>query len=219
MKNKIEWDQELGLYLRPDTWDANIVAEQRHYKLLNIVSGSVVLDLGAHIGSFALWAFKQGALIVYSFEPDQENFSILYQNWESSIHRNVWVIQNVAVSTKAEWKVLYRIVNNTGMHTLIQPRKYAETSGILTASFENVLDAVPSPTHIKIDIEGEERNLNTAILSKLDKCSLAIEYHLQDEEGLRDCIVCHQVLQSAGFNLVKDPDFTHAHQTIGIYRK
>src|SRR5262245_1903822 len=68
-----------NLRMRPGTWDAALVREsgvENRYGLPDrIPEGSIILDIGAHIGGFAVEAAGRGA-VVWAFEPDPENFAM-----------------------------------------------------------------------------------------------------------------------------------------------
>ena len=69
--------------IRPNTWDA-IIAEsvivKNEYALPNDLTGKVIVDIGAHIGSFAIACQKRGAKSVACYEADPENFALLSAN-------------------------------------------------------------------------------------------------------------------------------------------
>src|SRR5689334_4707216 len=71
------------LRTREGTWDAALVREaslDNRYGLPDrFPEGSIVLDVGAHIGGFAVEAAGRGA-VVWAFEPDPENFAIAEEN-------------------------------------------------------------------------------------------------------------------------------------------
>ena len=78
---------------RHGTFDASIfnhVYEQNEYEIASL-KGKRVLDIGGHIGSFALKAISRNVDHVVSFEPNQENYDLLFQNLmgfeNSEIHR------------------------------------------------------------------------------------------------------------------------------------
>lgn len=60
--------------------------------------GSVVLDIGANIGAFALYASAAGAKRVYAFEPSQEAFDVLCENVRINNLDAIIVPVNKAVS-------------------------------------------------------------------------------------------------------------------------
>lgn len=69
--------------IRPNTWDhyiVNSVLVNNEYGLPDNMAGMVVVDIGAHIGSFALACIRRNAKRVICYEPDPENFEILVAN-------------------------------------------------------------------------------------------------------------------------------------------
>lgn len=72
------------LAFREHTWDENIwksVAVNNEYDLpQRFDADDVILDIGAHIGSFAYAALDRGAGKVFSVEPDPDNFLYLRHN-------------------------------------------------------------------------------------------------------------------------------------------
>ncbi len=55
------------------------------YKTVD-VSGHTVLDIGAHIGYFVIWALRSGAAHVACVEPDPVSFELLQKNLEQNSH-------------------------------------------------------------------------------------------------------------------------------------
>jgi FkbM family methyltransferase len=71
------------VHLRPDTQDSLVLKEivENCYKLPEkFPDGAVVLDIGAHIGLFALECVKRGASKVICYEPERENYALLRAN-------------------------------------------------------------------------------------------------------------------------------------------
>ena len=73
------------------------VVQNNRYRLpSNFSPDDVILDIGAHVGSFSYACLMRGAGKVYSFEPDQENIRICAANLKrfkqrSVLHRSaVW---------------------------------------------------------------------------------------------------------------------------------
>ncbi len=75
-----------GFSFRPDTWDERIwrsVARDNEYRLPEkLPAESVVLDIGAHIGSFAAACLERGAGQVHCVEPEPGNHALLRSNLE-----------------------------------------------------------------------------------------------------------------------------------------
>lgn len=73
-----------GLILRGGTCDSNIfntvVSENRYQLPERFHSTDVVIDVGAHVGSFAYACIKRGARTIIAFEPESENFKLAWSN-------------------------------------------------------------------------------------------------------------------------------------------
>src|SRR5213592_4978333 len=68
---------------RPDTVDRQVfesVAVHNEYRLPDRLAGAVVLDVGAHIGSFAYACAARGAAEVWCVEAEPGNCALLRQN-------------------------------------------------------------------------------------------------------------------------------------------
>ena len=90
-----------GLILRSRTDDLNIfntVVNENQYQLPErFNSTDVVVDVGAHVGSFAYACNKRGARTIVAFEPDNENFKLAWSNLKPLGPR-------VRVYEKAVWR-------------------------------------------------------------------------------------------------------------------
>ena len=87
---------------RVGTWDEALVreaAEENRYGLAKkYPRETLILDVGAHIGGFAIAASERGAR-VWCFEPDPENFRLLMENTAAYRRRG---------QIRAEWKAVWR---------------------------------------------------------------------------------------------------------------
>jgi FkbM family methyltransferase len=94
--------QQATLTMRDGTWDEALVreaAEENRYGLATrYPRETLILDVGAHIGGFAIAAAGRGAR-VWCFEPDPENFRLLMEN--TAAYRRSGRI-------RAEWRAVWR---------------------------------------------------------------------------------------------------------------
>ena len=218
--------------MRRGTNDLSIFNEQTHYGLLPY-QDAIVLDLGAHIGAFALYALLAGAAQVYSYEPELDNYHLLHRNMYP-YHKYSFIKQAAVAPDTPDHgsaRVLFLSKQNTGMHTLLgvtddEIGNFSEfTQLVETVSLTRVIalaktGAGQTPLIAKIDIEGMEYHIDLpASLKSLD--AVAIEYHFNRPGATHDrAKVLHDAIIDAGLSIVtKQPDFTHAHQTIGIYQR
>jgi FkbM family methyltransferase len=87
---------------RVGTWDEALIrdaAEENRYRLARrYPRETLILDIGAHIGGFAIAAAERGAR-VWCFEPDPENFGLLMENTAAFRRRG---------RIRAEWAAVWR---------------------------------------------------------------------------------------------------------------
>jgi len=155
-------------------------------KGFKIEKGDVVMDIGAHIGIFSIFASKIASK-VYSFEPVPENFGLLQKNKKINRSYNITAI-NKAVSCKTEKKDLFFDKYNCGGHSFysdigrIKNKKITvETIALEDFWRQNNISRLD---FLKIDCEGGEYeilfNCPRDILGKIKKISM--EYHNIDEK-------------------------------------
>jgi 31-O-methyltransferase len=73
---------------------------------ISVTPGDVILDVGANIGVFSLFAAKQGAR-VYTFEPMPSTFAILELNVRLHGLENVIKARNIGLSDRKEKKMMF----------------------------------------------------------------------------------------------------------------
>ncbi len=73
---------------------------------ISISAGDVVVDVGANIGVFTLYAAKQGAQ-VYAYEPMPPTYAVLQQNIEAHGLGQLVHTRNIGLSDQAEDKMMF----------------------------------------------------------------------------------------------------------------
>jgi FkbM family methyltransferase len=128
-------------------------------------TGAVVLDLGAHKGYAAAYAFSFGARMVISYEPEAANFELLERSARSSRARGRdWRTRRAAITAQGGEAELHVMGASWG-HALHPPAKFARYEvGVQRVPVEAVPDVLErahalaggAPLIVKINIEGEE---------------------------------------------------------------
>lgn len=150
-----------GLWVRPSSMDAYVIKEQSSYNKLPIDEQSIVLDIGGHIGAFARRAIDRGASMVYSYEPEPDNFRILEVNAQGF---NIKAFRMAIVSSDEEFVPLWlNSGKNTGNHSLIERRGRGGVQ-VPAFNFKKALQ-LHTPSVMKIDIEGGEYQLIDDLLN------------------------------------------------------
>lgn len=125
--------------------------------------GEVMFDVGANVGVYSVLAGAKGVK-VYAFEPEAENFALLCKNLSlNNIEPNAYC---VAISDRQVAGTLYAGQKEAGgaCHTFNEPlghdlnyREPVFTQGSLGITLDRLVeDGLPSPQHIKIDVDGLE---------------------------------------------------------------
>jgi FkbM family methyltransferase len=132
----------------------------------------VVIDVGAHIGSFAEAAVIRGSENVYSIEPDRTNFEIAASNLRPHIEKGyVRLVQGAAWRSDPNEDELYfdgyhpfpksfagmEGIINTGSGSVI----WAEGEPVEKIAFDEIVDSMTSRGEkrvrfLKLDCEGAE---------------------------------------------------------------
>ena len=178
-------DSRTKLKMRGNSYDMaaiNHVWRKREYASEDFIirPGDVVIDIGAHIGAFSVWAARQAASgRVYAFEPNDENYRLLEENKKLNDLTNLETFK-LAVSDKAGEAVLFNSERRSLAHSLFEVGEGHHTV-VRTISLAEILLAnqIDRVNYLKIDAEGAEYlvvlNTPSKILCRIDK--IFIEYH------------------------------------------
>ncbi len=144
--------------------------------------GDIVIDIGAHIGAFAIECAIRGATVL-AFEPDPENFAILKKNIEANDFENIISAYDTAVSNFTGIAELYKDSKNNGSHSLLKGCIDNGISGsvkVKTISLDDILKDYLKIKLIKLDCEGAEYGiLESSDLDKVEK--IVCELHNRDK--------------------------------------
>ena len=144
----------------PDTieWIAGFAADE------------ILVDIGANVGMYTIWAAKTRGMRVFAFEPESQNYALLYRN----IVRNGLSDQVtgfcLALSDEIAYSRLFLSEFHAGgsCHTFgeeldhrLEHRASKYSQGCFSTTLDRlVTEAVlPVPDHIKIDVDGLEHKV------------------------------------------------------------
>lgn len=171
-----------------------------HEYLDKIKCGSTVIDIGAHIGVFSIFANKFAKNItIYSYEPFDENFALLEENIRlngigDSVHA-----ARMGISGKKGARKLFLNKTNPGESSIFY--KTDAYMRIETISLRDVFDEnrLNRCDFLKMDCEGMEYEIlyNTPIgyLNRIE--SISMEFH---DNG--DIVELIKFLKNNGFEVV-----------------
>lgn len=151
-------------------------------RFLPIEEGDIVVDIGANIGAFSVFACTQGAKAVYAYEPLAASVKVIKQNARQNRFSNLQVVQ-AAVSGKNGQAKLYLASSDVG-NLLFDHNTQGKISEYVTVPTVTLTSIMKTHklSHIdflKIDCEGSEGAIVTstsaAVWQKVDK--IALEFH------------------------------------------
>jgi FkbM family methyltransferase len=198
------WDTPLGslwsscndFFIIPFLSQEVLIDKVYDHDSARIKQGDVIIDVGAHIGTFTLYALKNGANLVIAFEPDPLNSFHFKKNFEKEIStKKVILIEAAAWDSPGNLKFKDN-EKRTG-------RKKVDKNGNITVPAVTIDDTIKRlkldrVDFIKMDIEGAERNAiagASKTISRFKPKMALCTYHLPDDP---------EVISSLVFNAYPD---------------
>ncbi len=181
----------LRIRLRPDTDDLRIVKSnfvKKNYTrdFVPITKDSIVVDVGAHIGSFSL-GVARSAYKVLAFEPEPTNYQMLKKNMELNRLENMSIFE-LAVSGISGYQDIYTCQGGSSAdYSLYEGETMNIKMGrIPTISVEDIIkrEGLPRIDFLKLDCEGAEhdilRNMSLETAAKI--MGITMEMHRVPQE-------------------------------------
>lgn len=131
---------------------------------------NTLLDIGANVGMYSIWAAKIAGARVISLEPEAGNYYLLNKNIMDNKLDNLVNAYCIALSDKEEFCSLnihdLRIGGSNHsageeVDCQLNPKESRFRQGCLTKSLDSMVEKnqIPIPTHIKIDVDGLEHKV------------------------------------------------------------
>jgi FkbM family methyltransferase len=130
----------------------------------------VLIDIGANVGMYTIWAAKTRGMRVYAFEPESQNYALLCKNIVLNDLSGQVVAYCVALSDESAFSLLYLSDFHAGgsCHTFgekldhrLEHRDSKYAQGCVSATLDQLVETgvVPMPNHIKVDVDGLEHRV------------------------------------------------------------
>lgn len=152
------------------------------YEKLQIYKNDVVMDIGANIGVFSIFAAKKGASKIYSIEPIYSNCELIRKNFKVNKFA-LPIIINRAVVNKIGTTKFY--LGNLDSHGTVSDHnhkgKFTDAIKVKTTTLEHIFEKqkIRKIDFLKIDCEGSEgeivKSTKKSIWDRINKISM--EYH------------------------------------------
>jgi len=129
--------------------------------------GEILLDCGANVGMYTIWAAVTRQCRVYAFEPEAQNYALLNRNIQVNGLAATVKAYCLGLSDKSGLSVLHMADMRIGgsNHALGEALDFAHrplatnfVQGSVAATVDELVaaGAMPVPHHIKIDVDGSE---------------------------------------------------------------
>jgi FkbM family methyltransferase len=149
--------------------------------------GDVLIDIGANVGMYSIWAAAKQNVTVYAFEPESQNYALLCRNIAVNQLQDNVTAYCVAISddTAENGGVFFDKLNLSefklggSCHSFgeevdyhLKPRPSAFRQGCLCISLDQFMTNADVSTsdaniHIKIDVDGIEHKVITSAMNTI----------------------------------------------------
>ncbi len=179
---KFDGQKLLAFVIAEQQWIAESSAEY------NVRPGEVVVDVGAHIGSFGDDALRRGASRVIMVEPDPVNVECIRRNFPSEIASGRVVVVPEGAWSKVDTLRFSVGVTNSGAGSFVLPEVgHTQEIQVPVRPLDDIFETigVTKVDFIKMDIEGAEREAlkgAARTLSRFKPRLMLDMYHRPDDE-------------------------------------
>ena len=178
--------------------------------LNKIKTNSVIYDIGANVGVYSIYAAAMRDCRVMSFEPSFLNLELLFRNIQTNNLQDKITIVPLSLSNKSQIENFYMQEGDNiwgGAHNSSGSNKSQDgtdmqkfkTSSQIALSLDDLVNIfnLPTPSHIKIDVDGlEDRVLQGGLNTFGNTKSILIEIDAKNTDQNREI---QGVLSNLGF--------------------
>jgi len=178
-------------------------------------AGDILLDCGANVGMYTIWAAMTRSVQVYAFEPESQNYALLNRNILTNDLGGRVKAYCMGLSDQAGLFDLHMADMRVGgschavdepLDAFLKPLKSLFAQGCIAATLDGLVaeGAVPVPNHIKIDVDGFEHKViagarktlaDSAVRSLLIEVNLNLDEHRGLVQELNAMGFMHDVAQ------------------------
>lgn len=178
-RRRVELRNGLVLHLSEDPYDivtVFVVFVRQDYG--RVLPGSVVVDVGANIGMFALYAAQSGAKAVYAYEPNVASFECLRRNIAVNHFEHAIFPHHLAVTGIDAQMV--RFPRTPSVYNAILADSAEEDCDLVaTITLASILERIETVDLLKVDCEGGEYEIlfgaDAGVFDRIQ--TIKLEYH------------------------------------------
>ena len=172
-------------------------------------AGAVLLDVGANVGMYSVFAAMTRQVKVFAFEPESQNYALLNANIAANDLSDQVTAFPLALSDRMQLDRLFLSQFSAGgsCHSFgeqvgfdLKPRSAAFAQGSFSATIDQLIESgsMPVPEYIKLDVDGFEHKVLHGASKTLDnpkvrEILVELNTHLPEHQA----VITH--LKSIGF--------------------
>lgn len=169
---------------------------------LPIERNDVVVDIGANIGLFTVYAASKTQNTVYAYEPSPSNFELLKENILANELNNA-IPHRLAVSKKSgETELLFEAENRVSRRLKsVAPGETEKYAAVSTTTLQEIMDSnnIEQIGFLKIDCEGSEAPILESTSKSYFKRIKKISMEFHDDIAKINHYDMQKLLEEAGF--------------------
>ena len=163
-------------------------------------TGEVLVDVGANVGMYSIWAAKSRGVRAFAFEPESQNFALLNRNiffngLDGQIDAYCLALSDAAGLSRLH---LSEFVAGSSCHSLgeqvdfkHEPMRPAYSQGCVSARLDDLVagGTIAEPDYIKVDVDGFEPKViagarNVIAGRKLRSLLVEVNQNLADHRAM-----------------------------------
>jgi FkbM family methyltransferase len=191
-----------------------IFHDRIYEKYFQVEEEDTVVDIGGNIGIFSYYALCKGARKVYCFEPSEEQFSTIKNNFSFE----KLIVENAAVTDK-DGSISFFVNPSSSINSSILASKDSVEVICRSVNLENYLNSVGEKTinYLKMDCEGGEYSIfeslsEVFLKDRVEK--MCVEYHHNYDKKILPIM---EKLISCGFTVRFEHDASQINDALGIF--
>ena len=177
-------------------------------------SDDVLIDIGANVGVYTIYAAKIRGVKVFAFEPEFSNFALLNRNISLNDLNRTVTAYCVGIADCEKFDVIYLSAMTGGgsghmvgdsVNFRMEPCEHAYKQGCFATYIDRLVadKVIPDPQHIKIDVDGIEHKIIEGACQTLRSDSLK-SVLVEINQNLSEHMGIVYFMLSAGFHYDRD---------------
>ena len=221
-KSTIDFEGKKLIFQTPNSltkWrvDTLFIKEPGTIEWLNEISPKeILLDIGANVGMYTIYAAVVRNATVYALEPESQNYSLLNKNIR--LNKLDHIVSAYCIGLSDKNSLDYIFINNLtagdANHAVGEPlnfelKSFNETigfaQGCVTYTLDSLVEAqkLPVPDYVKIDVDGFEHKVVEGAKKTLKNKKIK-SVIIELNPNLSEHLASVELLKSLGFKFSQD---------------